>query len=292
MNTLKQRAEIHLPALGIARHMSPLIFVALTLIAIFAADPARGEIAVERAERTQKDDWVRDHLLETKKAPPFSFVYNGKSSDDLLPSWPRKETRRSLDANRIEHVISWTSPADHLLVKCVAVEYSDYPMVEWTVYFRNEGSGPTPILENIQGLDTRLSREGGAEFVLNGNHGDFCSADSYRPYQIVLNPSAITNFAPPSYSGKSCDGPQGWPYYNLQVPGGGIILAIGWPGQWASSFKREGESGLRIQAGQQTTHLFLKPGEEIRTPLIAVLFAAVMVPEKCGLPAAKPALNA
>jgi alpha-galactosidase len=56
------------------------------------------------------------------------------------------------------------------------------------------------------------------------------------------------------------------------MPGGGIILAIGWPGQWASSFIRDGSAGLRIKAGQQLTHLYLKPGEEIRTPLIAMVF--------------------
>jgi alpha-galactosidase len=81
----------------------------------------------------------------------------------------------------------------------------------------------------------------------------------------------VTNFSPAG-SGKSCDGPAGWPYYNLQMPGGGVILAIGWPGQWASSFTRDAGNNLRIEAGQQLTHLFLKPGEEIRTPLIALLF--------------------
>ena len=56
------------------------------------------------------------------------------------------------------------------------------------------------------------------------------------------------------------------------MPGGGVILAVGWPGQWSSSFARDSGRGLRIQAGQQLTHLVLKPGEEIRTPLIAMLF--------------------
>ena len=234
-----------------------LVLAALTVVATLGIVPTKGEIVVERAERAQKDNWVRDNFLTAKKAPPFSFTYGGKSSASLLNSWSRKESHRSLDANRVERVISWTDPVDHLLVKCVLVEYSDYPMAEWTVYFRNEGSGSTPILENIQGLDTSFSHDGGGEFMLNGNEGDFCAADSYRPFQIVLNASTSTNFAPPSYSGKSCDGPQGWPYYNLQTPGGGIILAIGWPGQWASSFKREGENGLRVQAGQQTTHFYL-----------------------------------
>jgi alpha-galactosidase len=63
-----------------------------------------------------------------------------------------------------------------------------------------------------------------------------------------------------------------WPYYNLQFPGGGVFVAIGWLGQWASSFVRDEAAGLRLVAGQELTHLVLKPGEEIRTPLTAMLF--------------------
>ena len=51
-----------------------------------------------------------------------------------------------------------------------------------------------------------------------------------------------------------------------------MIFAVGWPGQWACSFTRDDQHGLRVVAGQQFTHLMLKPGEEIRTPLIATLF--------------------
>jgi alpha-galactosidase len=239
---------------------------------IFLAFASRAEVKVERSEQTQAREWTQDNLFSARKAPPFSFVYNGKNSGEFLQSWTRQDSRRTLDANRVEHVITWKDPATQLVVKCRAVEYKDYPMVEWTVYLKNDGLGNTPTLEDIQGLDTRLSRGNGREFLLNGNQGDYCDQNSYHPFQIPLPPSAVTNFAPPSYSGKSSDGPQGWPYYNLQVPGGGIILAIGWPGQWASSFTRDTGDGLRIKAGQQTTHLYLKPGEEIRTPLIAMLF--------------------
>jgi alpha-galactosidase len=50
------------------------------------------------------------------------------------------------------------------------------------------------------------------------------------------------------------------------------MLAIGWPGQWAASFSRDEKTALRITAGQELTHLSLKPGEEIRSPLTALLF--------------------
>jgi alpha-galactosidase len=170
-------------------------------------------------------------------------------------------------------MLVWTDADTGLQVRCVALEYADYPVVEWTVYFKNHGVTNTPILDTILGLDTSFRRGGSGEFLLHGIKGDFCTADSYEPYQLELIPGLGKKFSPPNDSGKSCDGPEGWPYSNLQLPGdGGIILAVGWPGQWASSFSRDAGRGLRITAGQQRTHLVLKPGEEIRTPLIALLF--------------------
>jgi alpha-galactosidase len=245
---------------------------AVILLTALAEVSAHATVTVAPAEMTLKTDWVQKNFLKHSKAPPFSFTCGGKSSVALLRAWRRVDVRRALDANRTKRVITWTDAASGLVVKCVAVEYSHYPVVEWTVFFKNTGTKDTPILENIQGLDMILQRNGAGEFVLNGIKGDFCAAESFQPYQVTLSTNFAKKCAPPPISGKSCDGPDGWPYYNLQMPGGGIIVAVGWPGQWASSFTRDASRGLQLQAGQQLTHLLLRPGEEIRTPLIALLF--------------------
>ena len=242
------------------------------LLAALLAAPAWAAVSVDSAEMTRKDDWVRNNLLSPLRTPPFSFTCGGKPSSALLRSWPRSDTQRTLDAARAEHVMTWTDPASHLVVKCVAVEYRDYPVAEWTVFLKNTGAQDTPILENIQGLDATFQRGGGGEFVLHGIKGDFNSAESYQPFRSVLLPNASRKLAPSPISGQSCDGPDGWPYYNVQMPGGGIIFAIGWPGQWSSFLTRDHATGLHVKAGQELTHLLLRPGEEIRSPLIAMLF--------------------
>ena len=219
----------------------------------------------------QKDRWTRAHLLGPQAKTPFSFVYGNQPSEKLLADWPRKHERKKLDAARTEHSLAWTDPKTALEVRCVAVEYSDFPAVEWTVYFKNTGHQNTPILELVEGLDVRFERADGGEFVLHGIKGDWCARESYEPYQITLGAGVVTHRSPAA-SGKSCDGPDGWPYYNLQMPGGGVILAVGWPGHWRSLFERDAGNTLRIRDGQERTHLVLKPGEEIRTPLVALLF--------------------
>jgi alpha-galactosidase len=132
------------------------------------------------------------------------------------------------------------------------------------------------MLEDLLGLDTSFERDASGEFVLHGLRGDSCLAESFRPFSLTLEPDAVKHCSPPvagdKVSGKSSDGPDGWPYWNLQRPGGGVILAVGWPGQWETTFTRDHERGLQVKAGQQLTHLVLKPGEEIRTPSITLLF--------------------
>jgi alpha-galactosidase len=245
---------------------------AVVLIELRAGAAFEETPAVTAAELRQRHAWTKQQLETSSPPLPFSFTYGSQSSSEFLTQWRSTQNHRRLNQARTELTRTWTDDSTGLEVRCVAVEYNDFPVVEWTVYFKNIGSRSTPILDSVLGLDTRFDRTTRSEFVLHGLKGDSCTADSYEPFAIKLAPGQTKQFSPPGHSGKSCDGPDGWPYYNLQMPGGGVIVAVGWPGQWASSFAREGERRLHITAGQQRTHLFLEPGEEIRTPLIALLF--------------------
>jgi len=270
--------------------------VVVSAIMVTALAAPALEIKATSNEMQAEHLWLKQHLLEYKIKPsgvrpaesppqpkepgfapilrhsdlPFSFVYGGQSSDDLLATWPKKVASRKLDAARREHAVTWTDARLGLEVRLAAVNYTDFPVAEWTVYFKNIGRADTPILENIQAFDTEFVRNTEGEFVLHGNKGDWCAPQSYEPYESTLGPGSTDRFAPDG--GRPTNGPKGWPYFNLQMPGGGCILAIGWPGQWACRFARDDQNGLRILAGQESTHLYLKPGEQIRTPLIALLF--------------------
>ena len=79
--------------------------------------------------------------------------------------------------------------------------YADFPVVEWTICFRNSGSSNTPILQSIQALDLRMEGAQGGEFVLHGIKGDSCMLDSYEPYSYTLGPKINKTFA------RRADGP-------------------------------------------------------------------------------------
>ncbi|HOH31818.1 MAG TPA: hypothetical protein PLC40_19225, partial [Candidatus Hydrogenedentes bacterium] len=213
--------------------------------------------------------WAATALTGDPSAGPvFSFLYDGKPSREVLAACTFTQEESNLDDIRTKRTHRWTDAKTGIEVRCVSVSYGDFPVVEWTVYLRNTGTTDTPLIENIQGLDVRWEREEGGEFVLRGIKGDYCVPDSYEPYEITLAPNVVQQFAPEG--GRPTN--KAFPCYNLAMPGGGVILAIGWPGQWAMRFTRDGARALQTVAGQEVTHLRLKPGEEIRTRLMALLF--------------------
>jgi alpha-galactosidase len=243
---------------------------------LLAAPAALHAALPTKDENSAASTWAQSALLTGRAAQPFSFSYGGKPSRELLAGWKSSQETRTVDAQRREHTLTWTDDATHLQVRCVAVQYADFPVVEWTLWLKNTGKENTPLLEGIHGLDVQFESHADGEFVLHGIRGDTCVAESFRPFAHKLESNAAKRFSPPAagdkVSGKSSDGPEGWPYFNLQKPGGGVIIAVGWPGQWEATFHRDQLRGVRVKAGQQLTRLVLKPDEEIRTPSLTLLF--------------------
>ncbi len=200
--------------------------------------------------------------------PPFSFTYGGKPSDELFKKWELQRSERKLDEQRTEITLTYTDAATGLVVRCVALEYHDFPTVEWTVYLKNTGAADTPILSDVQALDARFERDAYGEFVLHHHTGSPCTPTDYQPHQTTLDAKKTLRFAPPA--GRPSDSVL--PYFNVEWTGEGVIMAVGWPGQWAAQFIRDEGNGLRLRAGQELTRFKLHPGEEVRTPLMVLQF--------------------
>jgi alpha-galactosidase len=77
----------------------------------------------------------------------------------------------------------------------------------------------------------------------------------------------------------------GWPYWNLDLVGAGLICALGWPGQWGAQVTRTSDSVVRWTGGMVhgealadgqplsalgLTNLYLQPNEQIRTALVVM----------------------
>ncbi len=235
---------------------------------IILASPACG-IAPIAEELAESQQWFETQFQDACEFPrPFSFVYEGQHSTDLLKKWRIDRTSRSLGAGRIERTLICADPKTGLMVRCVAVRYEDFPTVEWTLYFKNAGSEDSPILEDIQALDIQFERGDRGEFLLHHNRGSVANRGDYEPLETILKPD--TNKRLSAVGGRPTNG--NWSYFNLEWTERGVIIAVGWPGQWAAEFTRNGGKAVRVRAGQELTHFRLHPGEEVRSPLIVLQF--------------------
>jgi alpha-galactosidase len=201
--------------------------------------------------------------------PPFSFHYGGRSSDELLPAWKFHEEQDASQPGKTIRTQTYTDPETGLAVRCVIVEYKDFPTVEWTLYFKNTGKSDTPILAGILPLDVRFERGAGGEFLLHHFTGSPCSPTDYEPFATPLGAKAEKRFD--AAGGRPTN--TNLPYFNLETgTDSGLIAVLSWGGQWAGQFTRDGARGLRLAAGQEATSFRLHPGEEVRSPMALLQF--------------------
>ena len=200
--------------------------------------------------------------------PPFSFKYGGRASSEFLGQWKLEREAKTLDAQREQHTLTWTDPHTGLRVRCIGVQYSDYPTAEWTLYFQNTGTADSPMIEDIRAVDTTFSSSVQGDCTLRHHTGDKCTADSYEPHADVLPARSEKKFA--NTGGRPTQ--VAYPFYNLGWPGEGVIVVLSWAGQWATQFSRDESNGVRVSGGQELTHFRLNPGEEVRGPMVVVQF--------------------
>jgi alpha-galactosidase len=209
------------------------------------------------------DEGRVDSLLPVP-VPPFSFVYGGKPSSEFLDSWPRTVT-----TTEGVHTVCWTDPHSGLEVKVVARTFKDYPATDWVLHFTNTGPADTPIIEQIQALDVRLRTDAARRLLtIHQLEGDACGDKSFTPFATTLKAKQSYRLA--STGGRSSN-TTAFPFFNLEFEEQGLLVAVGWSGQWAASFTRDDSGTTRLAAGMEQTHLLLHPGESIRTPRILAM---------------------
>ncbi len=207
---------------------------------------------------------------EDSLQPPFSFQLDGRSSSALLPAWQVERAQRRLDSKRSEYTFRYLDPVSALSVRGVAIAYDDFPSVEWTLYFKNNSSSPSGIIQNIRPLDAEFERGNEARVAVHHSKGSMAMATDFEPLVDALASGDKQHYS--AKGGRPSDGDM--PYFNLAWLHRGIIAAIGWPGQWDLDISREQAQSVHLSGGQSSTRFRLMPGEEVRTPLVVIQFWA------------------
>jgi alpha-galactosidase len=254
LDCLKAALRAHLPT-----GCLPLLVFWLALPAL-AATPSADEMK-------ERSAWLKEHFGGRAPAAAISFTYAGHDTSRSLLSWRRAASTRPIPGGT-RHTTSFTDPHTGLAVRCEADEFRDDAVVEWVAYFKNTGSSDTPILSDIRALDTVMASPA-AECVLHYARGAVCSMDDFAPLTEMMKPGTHLHLEPAG--GRSSS--DFLPFFNLETPPrGGVIMGLGWSGEWAADFAQDDARHTRLQAGMELTHLKLHPDEEIRTPRVALLF--------------------
>ncbi len=204
---------------------------------------------------------------------PFSFALDGVPSAQFLSDWT-PETEESGDADGSwRQTRTWTDPEGTLAIELSAVCYSGLPTVEWVAHVRNLSDQNSAQITDLRVLDVTVptGTDGTRLITTKGALGQYLGDDNedYLPEVHEIGPGQKRSFFPAA--GRSTNA--AWPYFNLRTEeDGGMMLAIGWSGQWLAYFEQSEDRTLRMTGGMQYLDTYLLPGEEIRTPSVSLTF--------------------
>ncbi len=204
---------------------------------------------------------------------PFSFKIGDKAYhgfDDDFTYVSRETSEEHITKKHASYSVKKTLiTARHTSgteVTCECSYYHDYAVFEWVLHFRNTADVNSPYISCVNAADTDFT---GASPVLEYFFGDDCSDQkAMKPCTADLNTGLAMEFEP--FGGRPTNFQL--PFYRLYCGDTGAVISVGWAGQWRACFDARNRMGsVHFTAGQAELCGYLKPGEDIRTPLITVL---------------------
>ena len=177
---------------------------------------------------------------------PFSFALGSQESRAFLPSWTVMSGAEEASSSSLRRSVSWKDPKTGLEVVVEMVRFRDFPAVEWVVRFKNHGTADTPILEQILPLDLRISASsaGGQTPVLHYAKGALCCLDDFAPVSTPLAPGTELQLQP----GGGRSSSEVLPFFNLDRGNQGLVLGVGWTGEWAVKVRADDASSGQAKA--------------------------------------------
>ncbi len=181
---------------------------------------------------------------------PYSFSENDVDDAVIKDEEQRVYCTRIFRACQIE-------------IRLEAILYKKYPIVEWTLFVKNNGRDISP---RITFSPLEMTFKSG-KTTLYGHKGSDSRPEDHMPYCQPISNGDDIKIAP--FGGRSTN--HEWPYFSLALSQYGLNVVIGWLGQWEAEY-RKSKDGILIKCGQQRLDSVMKSGEEFRSPRIVLQF--------------------
>ena len=216
------------------------------------------------------ETWIKTTFARGK-IPPFSFIYDGQPSASFIKTWRYEATSNRTDnPDVVSYTFTYTQPTDGLRVRCEVKGYVSFGSIDWVLYVENNGRTNSKPLRALQAVDLGLRYGKSGQFVMNYIEGSQITKDDFQPRQLILPTGKPMVMSPEG--GRSSQGKY-TPFFCITSPqGGGVVLSIGWTGNWQASVCAQSGNEVSLKAGQKRFDLYLRPSEQIRTPRVNIMF--------------------
>lgn len=258
--------------------MKPVINYRRTIIALTSALllalgslPASAQVRLQmQGDKTDIARWI-DSRFAKGQLPPFSFILDEKPSEEFLRSWRWSRTApASTDKNVVLRTFTYTDPRSGLEVVCDVKGYPEFRAVEWVLHFRNTSAKNSGQLTRVKVADFDMVYPAAGALKIHYAKGNKISKADYAPRTAEFRTEQPLHIEP--HGGRSSE--EAFPFFNLESEASrqGVMVAVGWTGTWFADLEKRDPSRLTLAAGMLNTDLYLYPGEQIRTPSVALMF--------------------
>jgi alpha-galactosidase len=242
------------------------IVVFILILPVFCRGQANYRLSSKPINITE---WIKEHFKQGV-TPPFSFIYDGKSSDSFIHSWHfAAEKLRSSDPSIVKHRLTYEQKNLEIKVICEVTGYTDFDAVKWTLYFINTGTTHSKTFTEVKAVDINLKTITPGQINLHSAEGNHISKADFHPRTKIMDTGAEYRVAPEG--GRSSE--TAFPFFNIEFPNSqGIMFSIGWTGTWLAEFVKKDDETFSIKSGMKYFESYLEAGESVRTPSVALLF--------------------
>lgn len=178
---------------------------------------------------------------------------------------PATVLQLSADFKWIDSAQPPRAPTPHLSMS--HVDYLQHDAVEWQVYLNPSANGQAQRVNDIRSADFEISFRDTDLLRLHWNKGSHAEASDFQPRAQLLSMSEPVVLE--SIGGRSSDGVM--PYFNLSGDAGGIVVAIGWSGDWRITFSRNDSGNVQVTAGLKHSAILANNRTALRLPSILIM---------------------
>ena len=153
---------------------------------------------------------------------------------------------------------------------CDVKGYPEFRAVEWVLHFRNTSAKNSGQLTRVKVADFDMVYPAAGALKIHYAEGNKISKADYAPRTAEFRTEQPLHIEP--HGGRSSE--EAFPFFNLESEASrqGVMVAVGWTGTWFADLEKRDPSRLTLAAGMLNTDLYLYPGEQIRTPSVALMF--------------------